>query len=312
MKRTEDQHRPVLLAEALQYVVSSKGGRVLDATVGAGGFALAVLRAVEACELMGLDRDDAALELAKERLAEHSERVHLLRANFADLDRATGERGWDWVDSVIMDVGLSSMQIDNPRRGFSYRSDGPLDMRADRRQRLTASEVLNRYSEDELARVFREYGEAPGSRRVARAVVAARESRPWERSGEFAELVRSIAGRPKGRRAPVEARFFQALRIEVNGELEHLRAALPKAVELLAPGGTLVMISFHSLEDRIVKQAFRREAADCVCPPDFPVCRCAKQARLEILTRKPVRPGPKEVAENPRAAPARLRAARRI
>ena len=211
-----------------------------------------------------------------------------------------------------MDLGTSSMQIDQPDRGFSYTQDGPLDMRMDRTSPITAARVLNTADEDELTEVLRTFGEVPGARRIARAIVTRRETRLWSCTGELAELVKANMPRQKGRRTPAAARCFQALRIVVNNEFEHLEEGLEMALELLAPGGRLVVISFHSGEDRIVKETLRYAAKGCICPPELPVCRCDKVPTIRLVTRKPLRPSAAETAENSRAAPARLRSAEKI
>jgi len=220
--------------------------------------------------------------------------------------------GWDRVDGVLLDVGISSMQVDTAQRGFSHRLDGPLDMRMDRRGPVTAATIVNTWSEDQLTDVFRRYGEERRARRVARAVVTQREEQPFSRTGELAELLKRVVGQRRGPTLPPATRCFQGLRIAVNRELEELEDGLAGALELLRPGGRLVVISFHSLEDRIVKHSFRHEAATCVCPPGLPVCVCGKSAALRILTRKPLRPSADEVTMNRRAASAKLRAAERL
>jgi 16S rRNA (cytosine1402-N4)-methyltransferase len=305
-------HTPVLLAEVLGLLAVPGVRRLIDGTVGGGGHAAALLEALPECELLGLDRDDAALAAAAQRLAPFGARVRLERGRFGGLAAAAAAAGWEQVDAVLLDVGVSSHQLDTPERGFAHRLDGPLDMRMDRRAPLTAAVLLNRSEEQELERIFREFGEEPCARRLARAVVARRAERPWERTQELARLVTATLGRTHERGLPAATRCFQALRIAVNEELEELAQGLAAGIGLLRPGGRIAVISFHSLEDRLVKQRFRFEATACLCPPKLPVCRCGHRPRLRLLTRHPLRPGEAELAVNPRAAPARLRAAERL
>jgi len=305
-------HQPVLLNEVLEHLAGPSVRRVVDGTVGFGGHAGALLRRLPEAELLGLDRDADALAAAAAALSEFGPRVHLQRHAFADMAEAVHGLGWNRVDAILLDIGVSSPQIDTASRGFSFRQDGPLDMRMDRRQRLTASEVVNTWPEAELARLFREFGEEPKARLVARAVVARREERPWSRTGELAELISAVVGRHGQRGLPPATRCFQALRLAVNDELGQLERALEASLDLLAPGGRLAVIAFHSLEDRIVKQFMRHEALTCVCPPGCPVCICGKVARLRPLNRKPIEATAEEVQNNPRAGSARLRVAERL
>lgn len=281
-------HEPVLLAEVVRLL--SGAGVVLDLTVGPGGHAEALLRAgVE--RLVGVDRDPQALAVAGERLARFGDRARLIEGRFSDVARVAAEAGVRTVDGVLFDLGVSSLHLDRPERGFSYRTPGPLDMRMGP-QGPTAADVVNTYPEEELARVIFEYGGERLSRRIARAIVRARERKPFETTEDLARVVAGAVGRRPGGAHPAR-RTFQAIRIEVNRELQELEAALPPAIGLLAPGGRIVVISYHSLEDRLVKRAF------------------AEDPRVEPLTRKPLRPDRGEVARNPRARSARLRAAER-
>jgi 16S rRNA (cytosine1402-N4)-methyltransferase len=263
-ERPQLSHAPVLPDEVLSYLAPTDGALIVDGTVGAGGHAAAILAAAD-CHLVGLDRDDTALALAAERLSEFSERTTLIRTNFVEMAAQLQHHGVDMVDGILLDLGLSSMQLDEGRRGFSFRMDGPLDMRMDRREHVTASTLLNHAERDELTQIFRQYGEEPAARRLATAIVRRRDERPWQGTAELADLIRGVT-RSRGGHSPALARCFQALRIAVNGELDDLRATLDQAVDLLAPGGRLVIISFHSLEDRIVKQTFRELALTCICP----------------------------------------------
>lgn len=305
-------HRPVLLTEVLSTMSGTDGRRFVDGTVGYGGHAEALLRLFPKAELLGMDRDEDALLAAHRRLRAFEERVFLVHDSYSGMLRAAADLEWDAVDGVFLDLGISSPQIDTAARGFSHRQDGPLDMRMDRRTRTTAATLLNTSSEDELARIFRHYGEERKARQVARAVVRRREEKAWSRTGEFAALVSDIVGRGGQHGLPAATRCFQALRIAVNDELGQLEQGLAAALRLLRPGGRLAVISFHSLEDRIVKHFMRHEALSCVCPPDFPVCRCDKTATLTVITRKPIRPSDEEIAENRRAGSAKLRVAEKL
>lgn len=305
-------HQAVLLEEVVSHLAGPSVRRVIDGTVGFAGHAAALLQAMPEAELLGLDRDGEALAAAADVLRPVAGRAHLARSPFSAMAAAAADLGWTTVDAVLLDVGVSSPQIDTPERGFSFRLDGPLDMRMDRRERTTASTIVNTWDETELARLFRDYGEEPHARQVARAIVARREQRPWSRTGELAELIAAVVGRHGQRGLPPATRCFQALRIAVNDELGELERGLQAAVGLLAPGGRLAVIAFHSLEDRIVKQFIRQEALTCICPPDCPVCICGKVARLTPVTRRPIMATPAEVARNPRAGSARLRVAARL
>jgi 16S rRNA (cytosine1402-N4)-methyltransferase len=302
-------HTPVLYQQVLSALQPRAGGRYIDGTLGAGGHAAGLLRASSPDgELLGLDRDPAALEAAERRLAEFTGRVHLRRASFTDLKAEARRQGWGEVDGVVLDLGLSSLQLAQAERGFSFRSEGPLDMRFDPDQSLTADEIVNGWEEHELADILLRYGEEPHARRLARAIVAAR---PLRSTRSLAEVV---ARQARARRSTIHpaTRVFQALRIAVNGELEALEAALPDAVSVLAPRGRLAVISFHSLEDRIVKRFYQRESRDCLCPPRQPVCTCGHRATLRTVSRRPIRPEPEEVGRNPRARSAKLRVAERL
>ena len=246
-------------------------------------------------------------------LAACGDDVYLARGDFAGIGAFAAELGWDTVDGVVFDLGISSVQLDDAARGFSFELNGPLDMRMHRTARRTAATLLNKADELELRRIFRDFGEEPRATALARAIVHDRQQRPWTETGQLAALVQRVAGaggEAQARKA--KARVFQALRIAVNDELAQLEAGLTAAVDLLAPTGRLAAISFHSLEDRRVKRCFVHEAADCVCPPDLPVCTCAKVARLKVLTRKPLTPTPAEVENNNRARSAKLRVAERL
>jgi 16S rRNA (cytosine1402-N4)-methyltransferase len=309
-------HEPVLLEEVLSLLRPTPGALVVDATLGGGGHAEALLeRTAPEGRLIGLDRDDEALAAASRRLARFGSRVCLVRASFRELGAVLEAEAVTRVDAVLFDLGVSSWQLDAPERGFRFSEDAavetPLDMRMDRRDSPTAAELLAHASQPELERIFREYGELPGASRLARAIVERRKHSPLRTSADLVATVRQahVGG---GRRHHPATLVFQALRIAVNDELASLRRALPEALALLEPGGVLAVISFHSLEDRIVKEFFVAQAHPCICPPDFPLCVCGRQPTMEIMTTKPVVPGPRELELNPRSSSAKLRAARRL
>ncbi|MBO4646637.1 MAG: 16S rRNA (cytosine(1402)-N(4))-methyltransferase RsmH [Lentisphaeria bacterium] len=315
-EQTSLTHIPVLAEETVRLLT---GGRtsgafhMIDCTLGCGGHSSLVLKQDPDAEVLALDRDPQAIVRGAAALEFAAERVFLRQTDFAGMKKAAADVGWDQADAILMDLGVSSPQIDDPKRGFSYRFDGPLDMRMDGTAELTAARVLNTYPENELERVFREYGEIREARQLARAIVEDRKGKPFETTFQFAGLCDRIL-RGKGRKGglPAPTLPFQALRIEVNDEIGQLRRALDAALELLAPGGILAVISFHSLEDRIVKHFMAEMAVRCKCPPDFPVCVCGWKPKLEVLTKKPLTATEAELRSNPRAACAKLRAARKI
>ncbi|MGE5508263.1 MAG: 16S rRNA (cytosine(1402)-N(4))-methyltransferase RsmH [Chitinophagales bacterium] len=316
MNEPRVEHKTVMAEEALAYLACRPGGVYVDCTVGGGGHAAAILAACGPDgRLIGLDRDDAALSRAGERLAAGlaGGRVTLVRANFADLAGVCEELGVLGADGVLFDLGVSSFQLDTEERGFSYHGEAPLDMRMDRRAGQTAADLVNQASHGELARIIREYGEERWASRIAAAIVRRREAKPFVTADDLVEAIRDAIPAAARREGPHPARrTFQALRIAVNDELGAISRGLAAAIELLRPGGRLVVISFHSLEDRLVKQAFVEGAKECVCPPRAPVCTCGHKPVLRILTRHPVSPSEAEVAANPRARSAKLRAAERL
>jgi len=302
-------HAPVLYQQVLSALEPRAGGRYMDGTLGGGGHALGILgTSGPDGELLGLDRDPQALILAAGRLEVYAGRFHLRNASFAAMTQEAEALGWDGVDGILFDLGLSSMQLDDPARGFSFRFEGPLDMRFDPSQALTAGELVNHWDEAALADVLRKYGEEPRARAVARAIVGAR---PVATTTELAGIVARAVGRSRSGVHPA-TQSFQALRIAVNRELDELSEGLEASLGLLRERGRLVVISFHSLEDRLVKQFIRRESQDCICPPEQPVCTCGHQATLQPLTRRPIRAEAAEVERNPRARSARMRAAERL
>jgi 16S rRNA (cytosine1402-N4)-methyltransferase len=306
-------HTPVLTQEVVQYLTTGHGGTLVDGTVGLGGHAEALLLADPNARVVGIDRDPHALERARARLRCFGERVSLVHGNYADIGEHLARLGLGSVDGVLLDLGVSSMQLDDPERGFSLRADGPLDMRMDPTCGPTAAEWLATTSVDDMARAIGQYGEERYARRIARAIEAARERGPIQTTSQLVEVVhRAVPGIYFAQRIDPATRTFQALRIAVNGELAALEQGLREGFRALALGGAFVAISFHSLEDRIVKTFFRERAASCVCPPDFPECRCGKKVEAEILTRKPMVPSDLDIRKNPRARSAKLRAARRV
>lgn len=302
-------HVPVLYEEVLTYLAPRPGGRYIDATVGGGGHAEGILeRSAPDGRLLGIDRDPAALEVARARLARFGDRVVLVRGSFRHLRSLAESCTFTSVDGILFDLGYSSLQVEDPRRGFSFHAEGPLDMRFGPDTPVTAADLVNTLPEEELADLIYRYGEERYARRIARAIV---RHRPIRTARELGELIERTVGRRGGRLHPA-TRTFQALRIAVNEELEALAEALPQAVTLLKPGGRLVVIGFHSLEDRLVKRFLKQEATDCLCPPHVIVCQCGHRATLRILTKKPVTPSEEEVKRNPRARSAKLRAAERL
>jgi 16S rRNA (cytosine1402-N4)-methyltransferase len=305
-------HSPVLLAEAVAALLPKAGGRYLDGTFGGGGHTAALLAAsAPDGRVLALDRDPAAVERGRALAAEHGGRLALRQANFADLAAVADAEGFAPLDGILLDLGVSSFQFDQAERGFSFQADGPLDMRMDPTSGRPASALVNELPERELADLIYEYGEERASRRIARSIVYARERAPLRTTGDLARAVSAAIGRSPGGLHPA-TRTFQALRIAVNDELGALGWALAGGLTALRPGGRLVVISFHSLEDRIVKQFVRREATDCLCPPSLPICQCGHRAQLRIITKHPVAPGQEEVAANPRARSAKMRVAERV
>lgn len=300
-------HVPVLYEEVLRLLQPEPGRQYVDGTVGAGGHARGILVAVAPDgRLLGLDRDPEAIAFARERLAEFGNRVTLIPASYTEMEKVAAEHGFQAVDGILLDLGLSSRQLDSPERGFSFLKEGPLDMRFDRRTGESAADLINNLDADTLADIFWRYGEERRSRQLARLIV---DHRPLETTQELAALIAEHSGRRRGKHPATQV--FQALRIAVNDELATVEAGLEAAVRLLQPGGRLAVISFHSLEDRLVKQFFREKSLTCVCPPDQPVCTCDTEPVLELVTRKAVKASEEEVRTNPRSRSARLRVAQR-
>jgi 16S rRNA (cytosine1402-N4)-methyltransferase len=321
----QTQHVPVMLEEVLKFLQPEPGGVYIDGTVGGGGHTEAILeRSAPDGRVLGIDTDAQALARVQARLAEpvKNGRLLLRQGNFAELTHIVNEVGLASIQGVLLDLGFSSDQMDNPERGLSFSFDGPLDMRLDQTQPVSAADLVNSASEQELADIFWRYGEETRSRQIARRIVRARANGAITRTAQLAQLAAAGAPYKPGAIHPA-TKTFQALRIAVNAELEQLETALPQILDVLSKrqresnaggegsdeGGRMVIISFHSLEDRLVKEFMRREATDCLCPPRVPVCVCGHKARLRLLTHKPVVPTPQEVAANPRARSAKLRAA---
>ena len=305
-------HIPVLAREVVGHLSSVKPlERMIDGTLGNGGHTRMMLEQNPQLHVLGIDRDSAALERAEKNLAEFGDRFTAVHGEFADLDILAKEHDWDSVDAVLLDIGVSSPQIDDPSRGFSFRNDGPLDMRMDRTGKLTASRVVNMYAEEDLARIFYEYGELRESRQLARAIVQARELKPLATTAELAAVCDKVLRKKRPGELPSPTRVFQALRIEVNGELKQLESGLLAAENILRAGGRLAVISFHSLEDRIVKNFFREAAKECICPPGLPVCVCNNHARFSVPVRGVITAAEDELVANRRSASAKLRIADR-
>ena len=306
-------HRPVLLTETMQFLEPARGGLFVDGTVGLGGHSEALLESSDQTRVLGIDRDPDALNLANQRLARFGHRFKSVHADFREMDRILMQSGEADVAGILVDLGVSSLQFDSPTRGFSFRFDAPLDMRMDpTSEGPTAADLLAELPEEEIAKIIFEYGEERRSRRIAKWIVEKREQgQPIRTTRELAELVKRAVGFKKTKLHPA-TQTFQALRIAVNQELKGLSSFIETAVDLLQSDGRFVVISFHSLEDRIIKQELRRLAGHCQCPPRVPVCTCGKRKVVEILTKRPVVPSETEIEVNPRARSAKLRACRRL
>ena len=303
-------HKPVLLQECLDALQIKPDGIYVDGTLGRAGHSLEIARRLTTGRLIALDRDETAIEAATRRLADYGDRVTLVHSNFSDLGQVLRELGVDGVDGMLFDLGVSSPQLDEAQRGFSYKQDAPLDMRMDATAALTAHEVVNTYSYEELRRILFEYGEERYAPAIAKRICTQREQAPIETTLELAELIRSAmpAAALREKQHPAK-RSFQAIRIAVNDELGELPPMLDAAQENLRRGGRLAVITFHSLEDRIVKHKLQEFAQGCICPPSFPVCVCGRKPKMKLITRKPIVSGDEELSENPRARSAKLRVA---
>jgi len=307
-------HRPVLPQETIDFLAPQRGGLFVDCTVGLGGHSELLLSHSTETRVIGMDRDPEALRYAAERLARFGDRFRPVHADFRDIRRVLEDAGENLAAGVVVDLGVSSLQLDSPQRGFSFRYDAPLDMRMDRESAgETAAELLRRLPEQEIARILFEYGEERKSRRIARWIVERREEgKPIVNTKELADLVARAAGKKRSGPIHPATRTFQALRVAVNQELKELDRFLEAAVDLLQPDGRFVAISFHSLEDRIIKREFRRLSGYCQCSPRLAICSCGARRVVEVLTKRPVVPSPNELKENPRARSAKLRAVRKL
>lgn len=309
---SEFSHLSVLLNEAVDALSIKPDGLYVDGTAGGGGHSFAIASRLTEGRLIAIDRDEAAIRAAGNRLAPLGERAMVVRSNFSEVGQVLDNLGIEGIDGLLLDLGVSSHQFDEAERGFSYRNDAPLDMRMDRRQTKTAFTVVNEYSEAELKRILYEYGEEKFAPRIAAKIVAARQIRPIETTFELSEIIKSAipaAARDAGHPAK---RSFQAIRIEVNGELDAITPTIEDAFARMNKGGRMAIITFHSLEDRIVKQAFAKLATGCTCPKSLPICVCGNKPKIKIITKKPILPGEQELAENPRAHSAKLRVAEKI
>ena len=322
----EFKHTSVLLQECIDGLNIRPDGLYIDGTLGGGGHSFEIAkRLTQGGVLIGIDQDEEALSAARERLSVYSDRVRLVHDNYENMENAVRsfleetafsvvqrEEGKDiisgTVDGILLDLGVSSYQLDNPERGFSYRTDAPLDMRMDRTADFSARDIVNTYSAQELTRILRDYGEEKCAAKIAANIVKEREIAPIETTGRLAQIVeRSIPMKMRERGGNPCKRTFQAVRIACNRELEVLEDTLDTMIDMLKPGGRLCIITFHSLEDRIVKNAFRRNEKPCICPPEFPVCVCGRVSKGRVITRKPILPGKEELAQNRRSASAKLR-----
>ena len=308
----EFSHIPVLKESTIELLNVRDGLVYVDGTIGGGGHSKAILEKANISRLVGIDQDTEALEAAKNNLKDFSN-VTFVNNNFRNIDEVFEELGLEKVDGILVDIGVSSYQIDNGERGFSFKQDAKLDMRMSRANLFSAYELVNTYSEEDLTRVIRDYGEEKFARSIARHIIKQREQKPIETTKQLEEIILSSVPRYRGQdgRSNVQ-RTFQALRIEVNGELDALKEFIDKAVNLLNPNGRLAIISFHSLEDRIVKQKFRELSTGCICPPDFPICVCGHKPTVRLITKHPVEATEDEISYNSRSAPAKLRVVEKI
>lgn len=302
-------HTSVLLEETIEQLHIRPEGIYVDGTLGGGGHSLEICKRLTTGRLIGIDQDEDAIAAAGERLREHQEKVTIVRSNYARMAEVLKEQGIDRVSGILLDLGVSSYQLDTPERGFTYRcEDAPLDMRMDQRQKLTAHDIVNGYSEAELFRIIRDYGEDRFAKNIAKHIVQAREKKPIETTGELNDVIRgAIPMKVQATGGHPSKRTYQAIRIELNHELDVLRDHLDEMIELLEDGGRLCIITFHSLEDRIVKSAFKKNENPCTCPSNFPVCVCGKKSKGKVVTRKPILPSEQELGENSRSKSAKLR-----
>lgn len=305
----EFKHKSVLLEETIEGLRVKPDGIYVDGTLGGAGHAAEVCKRLSAKgRFIGIDQDQDAIVAASERLAGYGDRVTIIRSNYCYMVSELKRLGIDRVDGILLDLGVSSYQLDNEERGFTYRTDAPLDMRMDQRQSRTAADIINGYDEKELYRIIRDYGEDKFAKNIAKHIAAARQEAPIRTTGELTEIIRrAIPMKIQAAGGHPAKRTFQAVRIELNRELDVLRDSLDGMIDILGDGGRICVITFHSLEDRIVKTIFRKNEDPCTCPPDFPVCVCGKKSKGKVITRKPILPGKAEQEENPRSKSAKLR-----
>ena len=305
----EFKHVSVLLEETIENLNIKPDGIYMDGTLGGGGHAYEVCKRLsDKGRFFGIDQDDAAIRAATERLQEFHDRVTIIRSNYCNAREALLEKGVDRVDGIVLDLGVSSYQLDNAERGFSYKYDTDLDMRMDRRAALTAKNIVNEYSEMDLYRIIRDYGEDQFAKNIAKHIVKYRADKPIETTGELNEIIKAaIPAKMRAKTGHPSKRTFQAIRIECNHELDVLKNSLDDMIAMLNPEGRFCIITFHSLEDRIVKSAFKKNENPCTCPPEFPVCICGKTSMGKVITRKPILPSEEELAENKRSKSAKLR-----
>ena len=303
------KHISVLLDETIDGLDIKPDGIYVDGTLGGGGHSYEILKRLSPKgRLIGIDQDGEALKAAGERLKEFENQITLVRSNYCEIDKVLKELNVEKVDGILLDIGVSSYQLDNLERGFSYKSDAPLDMRMDTRQELTAADVVNTYSENELFKIIKDYGEDKFAKNIAKHIVLARKEKPLETTKELSEVIkRAIPMKVQAKGGHPAKKTFQAIRIEVNQELTVLKESIDKMIDLLKPNGRICIITFHSLEDRIVKTKFRENENPCTCPPNFPVCVCGKKSKGKVITRKPIIPSEDEIEENKRAKSSKLR-----
>jgi 16S rRNA (cytosine1402-N4)-methyltransferase len=308
-KKMEFKHTSVLLEETIDQLHIKPDGIYVDGTLGGGGHSFQIAVGLDrGGRLIGIDQDEAAIEAATKRLEPFADRVTLVRNNYCNVREVLKQLAIEKVDGIVLDLGVSSFQLDNAERGFSYKYDTPLDMRMDQRQSLNARDIVNDYTEMELFRVIRDYGEEQFAKNIAKHIVKARQDKPIETTGELNEIIKAaIPAKMRAAGGHPSKRTFQAIRIECNRELEVLKSSLDDMIELLNPGGRICIITFHSLEDRIVKSAFRKNENPCTCPPDFPVCVCGQVSKGRVVSRKPILPSEEELAVNKRSKSAKLR-----
>ncbi len=306
-------HRSVLLDECIENLNIDPNGIYIDGTAGGGGHSYEIAKRLTGGRLIAIDQDEAAIEAAGKRLSEFGDRVTIVRNNFSNISDVCRELDIKKINGVLLDLGVSSYQLDTAERGFSHNADAPLDMRMDRRNQLDAYTVVNLYPEDKIRKIIYDYGEDRFAPKIAAAIVRRREIKPIETTGELVDVIKSAipAAAREGGHHPAK-RTFQAIRIEVNGELSVIQPAIESAAELLAPGGRIAIITFHSLEDRIVKQSYIKLAEGCTCPPRIPVCVCGNKPKVKIISKKPILPTDTEIEENPRSRSAKLRVAEKL